>query len=97
MTDQALSYVDEFLAGVAAKPVSRGSLIFALDATGSRERTWDTAAELQTQMFREIASLGSLDVQLIYFRGTQGLRRRVQVGLGQQSHAAGKADGQDPL
>ena len=69
MTDQAFSRVDKFLAGVAAKPVSRGSLIFALDATGSRERTWDTAAELQTQMFREIAGLGSLDVQLVYFRG----------------------------
>ena len=72
MTDQALSRVDKFLADVAAKPVSRGSLIFALDATGSRERTWDTAAELQTQMFREIAGLGSLDVQLVYFRGTAG-------------------------
>ena len=73
MTDQAFSRVDKFLAGVAAKPVSRGGLIFALDATGSRERTWDTAAELQTQMFREIAGLGSLDVQLVYFRGSTGL------------------------
>ena len=72
MTDQAFSRVDKFLADVAAKPVSRGNLIFALDATGSRERTWDTAAELQTQMFREIAGLGSLDVQLVYFRGTTG-------------------------
>ena len=73
MTDQAFSRVDKFLAGVAAKPVSRGSLIFALDATGSRECTWDTAAELQTQMFREIAGLGSLDVQLVYFRGRPAL------------------------
>jgi hypothetical protein len=72
MTDQAFSRVDKFLAGIASKPVSRGSLIFALDATGSRERTWDTAAELQTQMFREIAGLGSLDVQLVYFRGSAG-------------------------
>jgi hypothetical protein len=71
MTDQAFS-VEKFLAKVATKPISRGSLIFAFDATGSRERTWDTAAELQTQMFREIASLGSLDVKLIYFRGTTG-------------------------
>lgn len=72
MTNQALSYVDEFLAEVAAKPVSRGSLIFALDATGSRQPGWDAAAVLQVQMFREIAGLGSLDVQLIYFRGTAG-------------------------
>jgi len=70
MANQAL--VDKFLADVAANPVHRGSLIFALDATGSRERTWDTAAELQTQMFREIAGLGSLDVQLVYFRGSAG-------------------------
>ena len=54
MTDQALSRVDKFLAGVQ-KPVSPGSLIFALDATASRDPTWDMAAELQAQMFREIA------------------------------------------
>ncbi len=73
MTDQTLSRVDKFLAGMTAKPVSRGNLVFALDATASRERTWDTAAQLQVQMFREVAIIGSLDVQLVYFRGMTGV------------------------
>src|SRR5438067_10566632 len=47
----------------------RGRLIFALDATMSRQPTWDTACRLQADMFREAASIGGLDVQLVYFRG----------------------------
>ena len=67
-----ISRVEQFLAGVAAKPAQRGNLIFGLDATASREHTWDSAAELQVQMFREAALIGGLDVQLLYFRGMQG-------------------------
>ncbi len=48
---------------------SRGRLIFALDATMSRQPTWDTACALQADMFREAASIGGLDIQLVYFRG----------------------------
>jgi hypothetical protein len=47
----------------------RGRLIFALDATMSRQPTWDTACGLQADMFREAAAIGGLDVQLVYFRG----------------------------
>ena len=47
----------------------RGRLIFALDATMSRQPTWDTACALQADMFREAASAGGLDIQLVYFRG----------------------------
>jgi hypothetical protein len=47
----------------------RGRLIFALDATMSRQPTWDTACRLQADMFREAASIGGLDVQLVYYRG----------------------------
>jgi hypothetical protein len=50
---------------------SRGRLIFALDATGSREPTWDMAAQLQAQMFEEAARIGGLDVQLLYYRGDE--------------------------
>jgi len=53
-------------AGTAGK---RGRLIFALDATMSRQPTWDTACALQADMFREAASIGGLDIQLVYFRG----------------------------
>jgi hypothetical protein len=47
----------------------RGRIIFALDATASREQTWDTACKLQAEMFREVATAGGLEVQLVYYRG----------------------------
>jgi hypothetical protein len=47
----------------------RGRLVFALDATMSRQPTWDSACALQADMFREAASIGGLDIQLVYFRG----------------------------
>jgi hypothetical protein len=53
---------------------SRGRLIFALDATASREPTWDMAAQLQAAMFEEAAKIGGLDVQLVYYRGSDEIR-----------------------
>jgi hypothetical protein len=47
----------------------RGRLIFAMDATMSRQPTWDSALQIQGEMFREAGRIGSLDVQLAYFRG----------------------------
>jgi hypothetical protein len=47
----------------------RGRLIFALDATMSRQPTWDTALRLQAEMFEEAGKVGGLDVQLAYYRG----------------------------
>jgi hypothetical protein len=52
----------------------RGRLVFALDATMSRQPTWDTACALQADMFREAASIGGLDIQLVYFRGLNECR-----------------------
>jgi hypothetical protein len=62
----------------------RGRLIFALDATMSRQPTWDTACTLQAEMFREAGSIGGLDVQLVYFRGLNECRasRWVSDGAG---------------
>ena len=45
----------------------RGRLIFGLDATASRQDVWDTAMQLQGEMFEEVPSL--LDIQLVYYRG----------------------------
>jgi hypothetical protein len=53
---------------------NRGRLIFALDATASRENTWDMAAQLQASMFEEAAKVGGLDVQLVYYRGVGEVR-----------------------
>jgi hypothetical protein len=47
----------------------RGRIILAIDATASRQPTWDTAAQLQGQMFETVAALGGLDIQLVYYRG----------------------------
>ena len=67
--------IDAFLSKAAALPAKAprggeaGRLIFAMDATASREPTWDRACELQGQMFVETAALGGIEVQLCYFRG----------------------------
>jgi hypothetical protein len=53
---------------------ARGRLVFALDATMSRQPTWDMACALQADMFREAASLGSLDIRLVYYRGLNECR-----------------------
>ncbi len=66
--------IDRFLAQVKSRPASsssgqRGRLVFAMDATMSRQPTWDAACNLQGQMFAETAAIGGLDVQLVFFRG----------------------------
>ncbi|HIC80904.1 MAG TPA: VWA domain-containing protein [Kiloniellaceae bacterium] len=67
------SEVDAFLRKVAStappSTEARGRLIFAMDATASREPTWDQASHLQAEMFKETETLGGLEVQLIYYRG----------------------------
>src|ERR1700754_3779367 len=50
-------------------PGAKGRLVFALDATMSRQPTWDMACTLQADMFREAAAIGSLDIRLVYYRG----------------------------
>jgi hypothetical protein len=52
----------------------RGRLMFALDATMSRQPTWDLACALQAEMFQETAAIGGLDVQLVYYRGISECR-----------------------
>jgi hypothetical protein len=65
--DAILSRVGEL--GPAVKTGVRGRLAFALDATMSRQPTWDQACVLQADMFREAAATGGLDIQLVYYRG----------------------------
>lgn len=66
--------IEAFLRAVATAPPPvragrRGRLIFALDATASREPTWDRACRIQGEMFEATSSIGGLDVQLVYYRG----------------------------
>lgn len=50
-------------------PQGAGRLVFSLDATMSRQPTWDRACQLQGSMFDAVAKAGGLSVQLVYFRG----------------------------
>ena len=65
--------VDAFLARVKSlapqSTTGRGRLVFAMDATMSRQPTWDMALALQAEMFQAVAEVGGLDVQLVFFRG----------------------------
>ena len=54
--------------GPTAAAGPRGRLLFALDATMSRQPTWDLACQLQAEMFAAVADQ-PLEVQLLYFRG----------------------------
>lgn len=76
--------VDAFLRRVAAVPPvgagGRGRLMFAMDATASREATWDHACRIQGEMFEATAALGGLDVQLVFYRGGGECRASPWVG-----------------
>jgi hypothetical protein len=69
--------VAAFLQKVATMPTVRpasgrpGRLVFAIDATASRQPTWDRACQLQGEMFRAVRDIGGLAVSLAYFRGFQ--------------------------
>ncbi|MGZ9086111.1 MAG: VWA domain-containing protein [Rhodoplanes sp.] len=52
----------------------RGRLVFAMDATMSRQPTWDMALSLQADMFTVVKDVGGLDVQLVFFRGMNECR-----------------------
>ena len=77
------AFVDAAKKVPAARASGRGRLIFALDATMSRQPTWDLAQSLQAKMFEAAASLGGLDVQLVYFRGFNECRASNFVSGGQ--------------
>lgn len=76
--------IDKFLG--AAKQLAplatgqAGRLVFALDATMSRQPTWDLACSLQARMFEVAAGSGGLAVQLVYFRGFAECRASGWIG-----------------
>lgn len=49
--------------------VGKGRLIFAMDATASREHCWDMASQQHAAMFAEADKVSALSVQLCYYRG----------------------------
>lgn len=55
-------------------------LIFAIDATASRQPTWDLACSLQSRMFSATQQIASLSVQLVYYRGLSECRASRWLG-----------------
>jgi len=74
-TRQGAGEVDAFVREVGKLPAqgraggSRGRLLFCMDATASREPTWDHACGIQGEMFVATDALGGLDVRLAFYRG----------------------------
>ena len=66
---EVADFVARMKALAPATASARGGLMFAMDATMSRQPTWDMALALQSEMFKAVKAVGSLDVQLVYFRG----------------------------
>jgi len=81
LPEQAASgAVQDFLRKLAATPApqpgaARGRLLFGMDATASREPTWDRACQIQGEMFAETASLGGLEIQLAFYRGFREFKK----------------------
>lgn len=69
--------IDAFLGRAAKLPSlaqAKGRLIFAIDATMSRQPTWTRATEIQSDMFAVAEGIGGLAVQLVWFRGNGEFR-----------------------
>lgn len=97
-TTSARGEIDAFLQQVKSLAPrnpsgQRGRLVFALDATMSRQPTWNTARRLQADMFKEAASIGGLDIQLVYYRGFNECRASGWVS--QPEKLAGLMEGID--
>lgn len=74
LTTSSSQELDTFIEQLNKAPVpvstaEKGKILFALDATASRQPTWDHASHLQNSMFIEAGKLGGLALQLCYFRG----------------------------
>ncbi len=53
----------------ASNKENTGRLLFAMDATASREHAWDMACQIQADMFMTTQEIGSLEISLCYYRG----------------------------
>ncbi|CCQ73448.1 hypothetical protein [Magnetospira sp. QH-2] len=66
--------VESFLDHLSSVPQRRsdgalGRLMFAMDATASRQPTWDRAVSIQAEMFKAAEQVGGLEIQLVFYRG----------------------------
>ncbi|MEM8844817.1 MAG: VWA domain-containing protein [Pseudomonadota bacterium] len=72
LTPSSSLSVQEFLkksGQIATSEQNSGRLLFAMDATGSREHSWDMACKIQADMFMSTQEMGALEISLCYYRG----------------------------
>jgi hypothetical protein len=72
----------------SAGPAGRARLILALDATASREATWDHAARVQSEIFEAVAGRGGVAVKLVFYRGFNECRASRWLNNAASLHAA---------
>ena len=69
-SDDVAAFLNKVRATPNSKPAGRlGRLIFAMDATASREPSWDRACQIQGSMFQATETVGQLSIQLVFYRG----------------------------
>ena len=64
--------LDSFLDQLATSLPKSARLVFGIDATASRQPTWDEACRLTADMFREAAAGSNLELQIVFYRGPHG-------------------------
>jgi hypothetical protein len=85
------AFLDKVRRAPLARPGGRGRLIFALDATASREPTWERACRIQGEMFEATAGLGGLEIQLVFYRGFSECKASRWVTTAAELHRAMRA------
>ena len=89
-TARSCAEIDQFLeqlkTGAPQTSTGSGRLIFALDATASRQPTWDHACRLQGEMFEATAGIGGLEIQLLYYRGFNECKASRWVTMASELH-----------
>jgi hypothetical protein len=69
-SDDVAAFLEKVARTPSVRPAGgRGRLLFAMDATASREPSWDRACHIQGEMFHATDGLGGLEVQLVFYRG----------------------------
>ncbi len=80
-THPAAKEVDAFLQAAhkvparPRKPRDTHRVMFALDATASRQPTWDIACSLHAELFLAAREAGEVAVQLLFYRGLGELKK----------------------
>lgn len=59
----------QMLDKITGGPTTKGRLAVIVDATASRQPTWDLACALTGDMFRAAAATGGLEMSLVYYQG----------------------------